>query len=109
MGDQVHNQLMLLPAVPTAIELRASGDPASLARVSSDWLQGLLERRYVREEWVHRRTVYAHRYVVAGTGEPLCEAFDYRSAPAGLGSGTSRVAIGELGPPDRVVEVEVER
>lgn len=106
--DEVHNQLISLPSKPTAIERRAAGSPAVLAQIASEWLLSVVGRPYRREEWIHRRSVYAHRYVVADTGQLLCEAFDPRSAPRRLSRQTDRVPISELGPADRVIAVDVE-
>jgi len=106
--DEVHNQLTSLPSEPTEIERRAVGSPALLAEVAGDWLLSVVARPYRREEWVHRRSVYAHRYVVADSRQPLCGAFDPRSAPRRFSRRTDRAPFSELGPADRGVTVDVE-
>ncbi|MFJ2300639.1 hypothetical protein [Oerskovia paurometabola] len=104
--DEVHNQLTSLE--PTEMERRAVGSPALLAEVAGDWLLSVVARPYRREEWVHRRSVYAFRYVVADSGQPLCGAFDLRSAPRRFSRRADRARFSELGPVDRGVAVDVE-
>jgi hypothetical protein len=91
-GDVLHNQLYTLPDRPSPLGLQAQGDPVTLGHLASDWLEKLLARAIMREEWVRSGEVYAWRWVLAGIG-PIVEG---------------RERTGGLGPPDRVIAIRGE-
>jgi hypothetical protein len=64
-----------------------------LAARTAAWFEALLRRPIVRHEWLRTDGVYAHRWLFAGSGQPLAEG---------------RVRTGELGRPDRIVNVRGE-
>ena len=89
-GDELHNQMFTLPAEPTPIGFEESGSPEVLAARTGHWFGTLLHRPIVRHEWLRSGEVYAHRWLFADSGQPLCEG---------------RIRTGVLGPPDRIVNV----
>jgi hypothetical protein len=92
-GDELHNQMFTLPAEPTPIGFEESGSPEVLAARTGHWFGTLLRRPVVRHEWLRYGEVYAHRWLFADSGQPLCEG---------------RIRTGDLGPPDRIVAVRGE-
>jgi hypothetical protein len=61
--------------------------------ICGHWFGTLLRRPVVRHEWLRSSEVYAHRWLFADSGQPLCEG---------------RIRTGDLGPPDRIVAVRGE-
>ena len=72
-GDELHNQMFTLPAEPTPIGFEESGSPEVLAARTGHWFGTLLRRPVVRHEWLRSGEVYAHRWLFADSGQPLCE------------------------------------
>jgi hypothetical protein len=83
-GDELHNQMFTLPAEPTPIGFEESGSPQVLAARTGHWFGTLLRRPVVRHEWLRSGEVYAHRWLFADSGQPLCEG---------------QIRTGDLGPP----------
>jgi hypothetical protein len=92
-GDELHNQMLTLPAEPTRLAFTESGSPRELAAVTGDWFETIWRRPVVRYEWLRSGEVCAHRFLFADTGEGLCEG---------------RVRTAALGAPDRIVHVRGE-
>ncbi len=93
-ADKLHNQLFTLPDKPTSLALNVTGTPAELAQQTAAWFETLLRRPIVRQEWLDHGQVHARRWLFFDTGEPLVE-------------GGRRT--GDLGPPDRTVQVRGDR
>jgi hypothetical protein len=90
-GDQLHNQLLLLPDRPSGLGVSCSGAPERLAVVTDEWLRAILSRPFVRYEWgspphIQWRTFFAD------TGAAIVETRD--CPPQGT-------------PPDRTVGVRI--
>jgi hypothetical protein len=89
-SDEVHNQLLTLPEVSTALAFDATGEPRRLGELTADWLEGLLRRPIVRQEWLRAGEVYAHRWLFADSAQVLVEG---------------KIGTSDLGPPDRIIQV----
>ncbi|MFD2468932.1 hypothetical protein [Amycolatopsis silviterrae] len=81
-GDELHNQLLTLPDVPTSLAFAATGGPSELAASAADWFEAILRRPVVRCEWTHRRQVYACTYLFADTGDRLVIMHNRKLAPS---------------------------
>ena len=82
-GDRLDSQDFSLPERPSSWALAATGTPDELAEASAVWFRYVLERPIVLYVWIHDGYAYANRYDFADTGEPLCQGYDKRYAPAG--------------------------
>jgi hypothetical protein len=113
-GDRMDHQSYTFPVTPTDMAIDSTGSPVELAAATATWFDGLLRRPIVREEWVRRRRVYATRYVLADTGEPLSQSYNRDLAPRGQADqlirdghvfGKGWIQVSGLGPPDRVSQI----
>lgn len=82
-GDRLDSQDFSLPERPSSWALAATGTYDELAEASAVWFHHVLERPIVLYVWIHDGYAYANRYDFADTGEPLCQGYDKRYAPAG--------------------------
>ncbi|WAS91567.1 hypothetical protein [Nannocystis punicea] len=83
LADTLHCQDFALPAVPTALALDVTGEPAALGLRAADWFEAALRRPVDYQEWLRGGEVHAYRWVFADTGEALVES---RTSPRGLGA-----------------------
>ena len=113
-GDELHNQTFHLPESPTGLALAVNGSPEEVVARCAEWFEGILRKPVVRYEWVHRRKVYARRWLFADTGEGLVQTYSRPDAP--LGQTAKLIAAGHvygrgwiqtsgLGNPDRTIPV----
>ncbi|MEV0351609.1 hypothetical protein AB0H88_38055 [Nonomuraea sp. NPDC050680] len=113
-ADELHNQLSILPEIPTSLAMTTTGPIEVIANRAADWFESVLQRPVDRWEWTNRGQVYAYEYVFADTAEGFSQMFNKELAPWGLRWRLARrgyvspkgwVEVRGIGEPDRAIHI----